>query len=133
VAPYAFLYARDVQYDDADSLRSTMRLGRTRVMAGTATFPSHDDIAKYQAILDTPSGVKRASGFGEVPFPGSATAPMRNFDDFRYGPESMEEAASRLLSCLRAPSERAAFRQVLGRAPCGDAAASVIEGDEARA
>jgi SAM-dependent methyltransferase len=117
MAPYAFLYAEDVQYDDADSLHSAMNLSRTRVTSGTATFPSHDDIAKYQAILDTPLGVKRASALGEVPFPGSAANPMRDFDDFRYGPESMEEAASRLLSCLRAPSERAALQGVLGRAP----------------
>lgn len=114
VAPYAFLYPADVQFDDAESLIAAMRLARERAISGTTAFPSRDDIVGYQAILDSPMGTKRATVMGEVPFPQSVVHPMRNFDDFRYGPETMDEAASRLLSCLRAPTEREALLAALG-------------------
>lgn len=115
VAPYAFLFPADRQFDDAESLRTAMRVNRERVLSGTATFPSRPDLARYQAILDTPGGVKRASVMGEVNVPNSAIEPMRNFDDFRYGPETVEQAAARLGSCLAVPTERAALMAVFGR------------------
>ena len=119
VAPYSSLYPVDVQFDDADSLRAAMRVNRERVLAGTPSFPSRDDIAKYQAILDTPMGVKRAGVMGEVDSPNAAVRPMRNFDDFRYGPETIEQAAARLLSRLSAPGERAALEAIFGRSRSG--------------
>jgi SAM-dependent methyltransferase len=115
IAPYAFLYPEEQQYGDADSLHAAMAFVRGRVIAGTAASLSREDIAKYQAVLDSPMGVKRVSAMGEVPFPTSAHHPMRNFDDFRYGPESVAQAADRLLSCLSAPVERAALEAALGR------------------
>jgi hypothetical protein len=115
IAPYAFLYPEEQQYDDVHTLRAAMALSRAKAIAGTAAFPSREDIAKYQAILDSPMGVKRASVMGEVPWPGSAHHPIRNFDDFHYGPESVAQAADRVLSCLSAPAERAALEAALGR------------------
>lgn len=115
VAPYAFLFPADRQFYDAESLRTAMRVNRERVLSGTATFPPRPDLARYQAILDTPGGVKRASVMGEVNVPNSAIEPMRNFDDFRYGPETVEQAAARLGSCLAVPTERAALMAAFGR------------------
>jgi hypothetical protein len=117
LAPYAFLYSCEEQFDDADSLRTAMHLNRDRVLAGTATFPSRESIAKYQAILDTPMGVKRAGVMGEVNSPHSVSRPMRNFDDFRYDRETIDQAAARLEACLAAPAERAALQAAFGRRP----------------
>jgi SAM-dependent methyltransferase len=118
IAPYAFLFPDERQYSDADSLRTAMLRARETVVAGDVTVPTRHDIAKYQAILDTPNGVKRATGMGEVEMPTVVHKPLRNFDDFCYGPETIEEAAVRLLSLFNAPIEKNALRSALGR---GDA------------
>jgi len=114
IAPYAFLFDRDCQVADGEGLRRSMQVIRDRQLAATLSFPTHDEIARYQALLDTPLGIKRSSVMGEVPFPTVARRPMQDFDDFRYGPESPHDAAQRLLSCLSAPVERAALVKALG-------------------
>lgn len=117
IAPYSFLFESDCQFADGEGLHEAMQLIRERQLAGTLSFPTHDEIARYQALLDTPLGMKRASVMGEVPFPSIARQPMQDFDDFRYGPETPHDAAQRLLSCLSAPEERAALVKVLGCRP----------------
>jgi SAM-dependent methyltransferase len=114
IAPYAFLFSEERQYSDAESLRNAMLRARETVLAGAVPVPTRHDIAKYQAILDTPNGVKRATGMGEVEMPTVGHQPLRNFDDFRYGPETIEEAAVRLLSLFNVPIEKEALRSAFG-------------------
>lgn len=115
ISPYAFLFGKERQYSNTASLREAITLNREQALAATSTFPSRDDIARYQAILDTTRGVKRARVMGEIPWPTLKQRPMRNIDDFAYGVESVTEAAERLLSCLNAPVEKAAMQRALGR------------------
>jgi hypothetical protein len=114
VAPYAFLFPAANRYSDAESLWQALNHGRTRAVAGTAEGPSHESLARYQAILDTAHGVPRAAGPGMLLAPTANHDPLRSFDDLAYRSESVSDAVRRLRSCLAAPQELAAFQQVLG-------------------
>lgn len=117
VAPYAFLFPPASRFSDAESLRRAMDRARAETLAGLIEGPSREDLARYQAILDTPYGSSRTASAGMVLEPTSTHEPMQSFDDFTYPAESVSEAVERLLACLSAPQEVAAFRDALGLTP----------------
>lgn len=114
IAPYSFMFPEYLQYIDSKSLRASITYARSLIDNEDFSGPRQQDIARYQALLNTPHGVPLRKGMGEVMMPTVTHDPIRSFDDFRYGSESVEEAAIRLLSLLNADVERTALMETWG-------------------
>ena len=114
VAPYSFMFSENQQYIDSKSLQDAITHARSVIDNEDFGGPGQHDIVRYQALLNTPHGVPLLRGMGEVMMPTTTHDPIRSFDDFRYGSESVEEAAIRLLSLLNAEVERKALMETWG-------------------
>lgn len=114
IAPYAFLFAKELQFFDQGSLNGAIERARQLALEGRASFPTQEDILKYQALLKSPHGsATTTTSTNEVLMPTAAN-PLRDFDGLGFGAESISEAANRIMSLLSESTEKDALRSAWG-------------------
>lgn len=112
-APYAFLFAKDLQFVDQGSLHRAIERTRQLALEGRDVLPSQEDILKYQTLLKPPHRPTTTTGTNEVLMPTAAT-PLSSFDGLSFGTETISEAANRIMSLLSESTEKDALRSAWG-------------------